>query len=74
MIKTRLRRVGDSAVMILTEEMLAVLSVKEGDPLYVIPEEDGSLRIMAQDPELAAAMAAAEVVMEENSEMLAALA
>ena len=74
MIETRVRRVGNSAVMTLTSEMLALLDVKEGDPLYVVRGDDGSLKIMAHDPAVAAALAAAEMVMDENRDMLAALA
>jgi antitoxin ChpS len=74
MIETKVRRVGNSAVMTLTSEMLALLDVKEGDTLYVVRGDDGSLKIMAHDPSVAAALAAAEVVMDENRDMLAALA
>ena len=74
MIETRVRKVGNSAVMTLTSEMLAILDVKEGDALYVVRGDDGSLRIMAHDPEVVAALAAAETVMDENRDLLAALA
>lgn len=74
MIETRVRKVGNSAVMTLTTEMLAILDVKEGDALYVLRGDDGSLRVMAHDPALAAALAAAEVVMDENRDLLQALA
>lgn len=74
MIETRVRRVGNSAVMTLTTEMLAILDAKEGDTLYVVRADDGSLKVMAHDPTLAAALAAAEVVMDENRDLLQALA
>lgn len=74
MIETRVRKVGNSAVMTLTSEMLAILDVKEGDPLYVVRGDDGGLRILAHDPEVVAALRAAEVVMDENRDLLAALA
>jgi hypothetical protein len=48
--------------------------VKEGDTLYVVRGDDGSLKVMAHDPALAAALAAAEIVMDENRDLLAALA
>jgi putative addiction module antidote len=74
MFETKVRRVGNSAVMTLTTEMLAVLDAKEGDPLYVVRGDDGSLRVMAHDPDVTAALEAAEVVMDDNRDLLAALA
>lgn len=74
MIETRIRKVGNSAVMTLTTEMLALLDAKEGDSLYVVRGDDGSLRVMAQDPRIAEALAAAEEVMDENRDLLQALA
>lgn len=74
MIETKIRKVGNSAVMTLTAEMLAILDAKEGDTLHVVRSDDGSLRIMANDPALAAALSAGEVVMDENRNLLQALA
>lgn len=74
MIETRIRKVGNSAVMALTTEMLAILDAKEGDALFVVRGDDGSLRVMAHDPAVADALAAAEVVMDENRDLLRALA
>lgn len=74
MFETKVRRVGNSAVMTLTTEMLAVLDAKEGDRLFVLRGDDGSLRVMAHDPEVATALEAAEAVMDENRDLLAALA
>lgn len=74
MIETRIRKVGNSAVMTLTAEMLAILDAKEGDTLHVVRGDDGSLRIMANEPALAAALAEGEIVMDENRDLLQALA
>ncbi|WP_299814281.1 transcriptional regulator/antitoxin MazE [uncultured Jannaschia sp.] len=74
MIETKIRKVGNSAVMTLTGEMLAMLDAKAGDSLFVVRGDDGSLRIMAHDPSVAEALAAAELVMDENRDLLAALA
>ncbi|HRO10794.1 transcriptional regulator/antitoxin MazE [Amaricoccus sp.] len=74
MMESKVRKVGNSAVMTLTSEMLAILDVKEGDALFVVRGDDGTLKVMAHDPEVAAALAAAEIVMDENRDMLAALA
>lgn len=74
MIETKVRKVGNSAVMTLTTEMLAILDAKEGDTLFVVRGDDGSLKIIAHDPSVAAALEAAAVVMDENRNLLAALA
>ena len=74
MIETKIRKVGNSAVMTLSTEMLTMLDAKVGDTLFVVRGDDGSLRIMAHDPAVAAALEAAEVVMDENRDLLQALA
>ena len=74
MIETRIRRMGNSAVMTLTADMLAMLDAEVGDTLFVLRGDDGSLKIMAHDPAVAAALEAAEVVMDHNRDLLAALA
>ncbi len=74
MIETKIRKVGNSAVMTLTTEMLTLLDAKEGDTLFVVRGDDGSLKIMAQNPEVARALEAAEIVMDENRDLLQALA
>ena len=74
MMHSKVRKVGNSAVMTLTTEMLALLDVKEGDSLFVLRGADASLRITAHDPEVMAALKAAEIVMDENRDLLAALA
>ena len=48
MIETKVRKVGNSAVMTLTSEMLAILDVKEGDSLYVVRSDDGGLGFCAR--------------------------
>ncbi len=74
MIETKIRKVGNSAVMTLTTEMLTMLDVKEGDSLFVVRSDDGSLKLMAHDPSVAEALKVAEVVMDENRDLLQALA
>lgn len=74
MIETKIRKVGNSAVMTLTAEMLALLDAKPGDTLFVARGDDGSLKIVPYDPELQAALKAAETVMDENRDLLQALA
>lgn len=74
MFETKIRRVGNSAVMTLTTEMLTLLDAKEGDTLFIVRTDDGGLKLMTEDPGLKAALAAAEIVMDENRDLLQALA
>ncbi|MGR3592224.1 MAG: transcriptional regulator/antitoxin MazE [Limimaricola soesokkakensis] len=74
MIESKIRKVGNSAVMTLTTKMLTILDAKEGDTIFVVRGDDGTLRIMAHDPAVADALAAAELVMDENRDLLQALA
>ena len=74
MIETKIRKVGNSAVMTLTAEMLALLDAKPGDSLFVVRSDDGALKIVPHDPELQTALDAAEVVMDENRDLLQKLA
>lgn len=74
MIETTIRKVGNSVVMTLTTEMLAILDAKVGDRIFVIRTDDGGLKLMAEDPELKAVLTAAEIVMDENRDLLQSLA
>lgn len=74
MFETKIRKVGNSAVVTLSSEVLAAMDVKEGDSVYLARSDDGGMRLMAHNPELAVAMLAAEDVMDENRDMLQALA
>jgi len=70
MFKTKIRKEGNSAVITLNSEMLAVLGAKEGDTVYVMRSDDNSLKIHTQDPAVLEALEAAEVVMDENCTLL----
>jgi len=74
MIEVKIRKVGNSAVMTLNTEMLALLDVKEGDTLYAVRTDDGGLKLMTENPDLLAALEAAKIVMDENRDLLQALA
>ncbi len=74
MIETKIRKVGNSSVMTLTTEMLALLDAKEGDSLFVVRGDDGDLRIMTQERSLKDVLDAAEQIMDENREALQKLA
>ena len=70
MFKTKISKEGNSAVITLSSEMLAVLGVKEGDTAYIMRSDDNSLKIHAHDPALLEAVEAAEVAMDENCTLL----
>ena len=70
MFKTKIRKEGNSAAITLSSEMLAVLGVAEGDTVYVARSGDNGLKIHALDPAVLEALAAAEVVTDENCTLL----
>jgi antitoxin ChpS len=58
----------------MSSEMLSALDVKDGDTVYVTRSDDNGLKISAHDPQVVAALEAAERVMDENRDLLQALA
>ena len=74
MFETKIRKVGNSAVVTLSSEVLAAMDVKEGDSVFLSRGDDGGMRILPHDPDLAAALAAAQDVMDDNRDLLQALA
>jgi len=74
MFKTKVRKVGNSSVVTMSSEMLSALDVKDGDTVYVTRSDDNGLKISAHDPQVVAALEAAERVMDENRDLLQALA
>lgn len=74
MFETKIRKVGNSAVVTLSNEILAAMDVKEGDTVFLSRTDDGGVRLLAHNPELVDALRAAERVMDENRDMLQALA
>jgi antitoxin ChpS len=74
MFQTKVRKVGNSSVVTMSSEMLAALDVKDGDTVYVTRSDDNGLKISAHDPQVVAALEAAERVMDENRDLLQALA
>ena len=74
MFQTKVRKVGNSSVVTMSSEMLAALDVKDGDTVYVTRSDDSGLKSSAHDPQVVAALEAAERVMDENRDLLQALA
>lgn len=70
MFKTTIRKEGNSALITLSSEMLAVFGVAKGDTVYVTRSGDNGLKIHAHDPAVLEACAAAKLVMYENRTLL----
>lgn len=74
MFETKIRKVGNSAVVTLSSEVLSAMDVKEGDTVFLSRTEDGGMRLFSHNRDLVEALKAAEDVMDENRDMLQALA
>ncbi|HYM17433.1 MAG TPA: hypothetical protein VEU06_02615 [Micropepsaceae bacterium] len=66
-------QIGDSLGIILPDEVLADLHVKEGDEL-VLTGAPGGYRLMASDPELRRQLEVGREVMRRHAEALRILA
>ncbi len=64
----------DSCGLVLSEEAMARLGVKDGDTLYLTEQPDGSCRLAPDDPDFVRQMALAEKIMRDDREILRALA
>jgi putative addiction module antidote len=73
MTKLKIRKIGNSLGVVLPKEVLDQLKVKEGDTLDVVPTEAG-VKLSISDEEVDKLMQMAERIMEENREVLRALA
>lgn len=69
----RLRKVGNATGILLPKEVLEKLRVGEGDVLHIVETPRG-IMLTPYDPEFAAQMDAAELVMREDRDALRRLA
>lgn len=69
----KITKIGNSAGVVLSKELLAKLRAGVGDTLYVSESPDG-IRITATNPEFEAKMALAEQIMREDRDILRVLA
>lgn len=72
-IKLKIRKIGNSAGVVMPKEMLAKLHVGEGDEVFCTESPDG-FRLTANDPDFEAKMALAERIMREDRDILRVLA
>ena len=69
----KIRKIGNSAGVVLPKELLTRLRVREGDTLYVTDAPDG-VRLTAADPDFEAKMELAEEIMRRDRDILRVLA
>jgi len=72
--RNQVRKVGSSSVMTLRSEVLTILDAKPWGTVFVARGDDGCLKIIANDPKVAQALNAAELIMDENRDLLNGLA
>lgn len=73
MTKLKIRKIGNSLGVVLPKDVIDQLKVKEGDTLDVLPTETG-VTLSVSDEEVDKLMQMAERIMDENREVLRALA
>jgi putative addiction module antidote len=69
----KVKKIGNSAGLVLPKELLARLRVGPGDTVYVTEAPDG-IRLTAANPDFAAKMELAERIMREDRDILRVLA
>ncbi len=69
----KITKIGNSAGIVLSKEMLAKLRVGLGDTVYFTETPDG-IRMTPSDPQFEAKMKAAEAIMREDRDILKVLA
>lgn len=69
----KVKKIGNSAGLVLPKELLARLRVAPGDTVYVTEAPDG-IRLTAANPDFAAKMEVAEAIMREDRDILRVLA
>ena len=74
MLSFKVTTVGASAGFILTKEAMARLKVKKGDIVYLTEAPGGGYRLTPYNPDFARQMALAEEIMQEDRDILHALA
>ncbi|MFN7164948.1 MAG: AbrB/MazE/SpoVT family DNA-binding domain-containing protein [Hyphomonas sp.] len=73
MTRLKIRKLGNSLGVVLPKDVLEQLKVKEGDTLNVVAAPTG-ITLSVSDEEVDRLMEMAERIMDENREVLRALA
>ena len=69
----KIRKIGNSAGVVLPKDLLARLRVEPGDTIYATESPDG-VRLTAANPDFEAKMRLAEKLMREDRDILRVLA
>ena len=72
-MELKIKKIGNSAGVILPKELLARLRVGQGDSVYASEAPDG-IRLTAGNPGFAEAMSLAERIMRDDRDILRELA
>lgn len=73
MTELKVTTVGNSAGIVLSKDLLAKLRVKKGDTLFALETPDG-IQLTPYDPQFAAQMEVAEMIMRQDRDVLKKLA
>ncbi len=73
-VTLKVRKFGNSLGVILPQELIAILRVKEGEALFASEGPNSGIELSAYDPEVARQLEVAEQVMREDREVLRKLA
>lgn len=74
LLELKLRKIGNSLGMILPEEALSHLKLKEGDSIFVTESPDGSLQLSPSKAEVTRQMEVAQDLMNRYHNTLGELA
>ena len=70
----KIEKMGSQHAILLSQEAMTLLAVKEGDHLYLSDTPDGELRVTLVDAQTAAHLKSADKVMDEDRDELQAMA
>jgi putative addiction module antidote len=73
-MKIEIKRIGNSDGFILPREFMQRLDLQRGQQMHVVELAGGGFQVLPYDPEFEKTMAAADEIMDEYRDTLAALA
>lgn len=73
-MKSKIRKIGNSYGIVLPKDALHAMKVKEGDAVYITEGSENSVRICAEDESFAKAMEIADKGMRQYRNALRELA
>lgn len=73
-MKLEIKKIGNSAGLILPRELLSRLGFNVGDEIFVVPDGSGGIHLSAYDPEFERSMQIVDQIMDEYRDTLRELA